>query len=257
MGTDTIELNKWILISRSFQCSGGNVIKGLFHQWPLANKGEEWQMDYCKHHRQGDFEPSSFNSLGFGTQPLGPHFPGNRTHFFLGEPSVSTQYRMAFDQCNQSTVSKYILILKLCYNSRVPVKMLAEAMRGTQVYVRIALKLPGEHKEKINTQSNGNSSTNYQVLHRLLMSLFRSPKVSFSFPSWSLTHSSKTYSKCSNLPRRGKIHSVRMNHSFVPAVFCLISSSIYQAHDSVPFADKWILLALKLFCKPVAFKELF
>lgn len=89
-------------------------------------------MDYCKDHRQGDFEPSSFSNLGFGTQPLGPHFPGNRTHFFLGEPSVSTLSRMAFDQCNQSTVSKYISILKLCYNGRVPVETLAEAMRGTR-----------------------------------------------------------------------------------------------------------------------------
>lgn len=112
-------------------------------------------MEYCKDHRQGDFEPSSLSNLGFGTQPLGPHFSGNRTHFFLGEPSVSTQSRMAFDQCNQSSVSQYISILKLCYNGRVPVEKLAEGMRGTRVYVRITLKLPRDHKEKTNIQSNG------------------------------------------------------------------------------------------------------
>lgn len=61
---------------------------------------------------------------------------------------------MAFDQCNQSTVSKHISILKLCYNGRVPVEKLAEGTRGTQFHVRIALTLPRVHK-KINTQSNG------------------------------------------------------------------------------------------------------
>lgn len=136
-------------------------------------------MDYCKDHRQGDFEPSSFSNRGFGTQPLGPHFPGNRTHFFLGEPSVSTLSRMAFDQCNQSTVSKYISILKLCYNGRVPVEMLAEAMRGT----RSPEAARGTQGEDKTPRAMVNSSTNCQVLHGLLMSLFTSPKVPSSFTS--------------------------------------------------------------------------
>lgn len=38
----------------------GNVIKGYFNQWVLANKEKEWQMDYWKDPRQGDL----------GTKPI-------------------------------------------------------------------------------------------------------------------------------------------------------------------------------------------